>query len=257
MGTVATTISGFDKLIEGGFVENDLIIVSGGPGAGKTTFGIQYLYGGATLLDEAGVLVALDESPARIIRNMWRFGWDLERLGMEGKIQIVYVDPLSISMDDEAGGGKTVVRDSSLYLHVEQCSIGGLLDVVQGCVEEIGARRVFVDSITALRFSLDRLKMRRLLLDVVRRFEAMPCTTLLSSELPFSGEEYGVEEYIAEGVIRLHMFRVGTAKMRAVEVLKMRGVHHDESLHPYSIQEDGIVVHWSDSVIIDETALFE
>jgi KaiC/GvpD/RAD55 family RecA-like ATPase len=252
MGTVATTIAGFDRLIEGGFIENDLIIVSGGPGTGKTTFGIQYLYGGAMLLDEPGVLVTLDESPARIIRNMWRFGWDLEQLGREGKLKIVYVDPLSLVFDAARGGDELLVNRSSFYLQVERCTVEGLLRVIRESVKEIHAKRVFMDSITALRFSLNRLATRRVLLHVVRSLEAIPCTTLVSSELPFEDGEYGVEDYIAEGVIRLHLFRVGNDKVRAVEVLKMRGVHHDESLHPYSILEDGIVVYSSDSVILDE-----
>lgn len=47
MGKVKTAIPGLDELIEGGYVENDVILVTGSPGAGKTTFGIQYLVGGA------------------------------------------------------------------------------------------------------------------------------------------------------------------------------------------------------------------
>ncbi len=38
-----TGISGFDKLIEGGFIEDDVILLTGWPGSGKSTFGIQYL----------------------------------------------------------------------------------------------------------------------------------------------------------------------------------------------------------------------
>jgi len=43
MGKVKTAIPGLDELIEGGYVENDVILVTGGPGAGKTTFGYNIL----------------------------------------------------------------------------------------------------------------------------------------------------------------------------------------------------------------------
>ena len=46
MARVPTGIPGFDELIEGGFIENDVILLTGGPGAGKSTFGSQYLYYG-------------------------------------------------------------------------------------------------------------------------------------------------------------------------------------------------------------------
>ncbi|TFH41149.1 MAG: circadian clock protein KaiC, partial [ANME-2 cluster archaeon] len=46
MSRVNTTITGLDELIEGGFLENDVILVTGGPGSGKSTFGIQYIIGG-------------------------------------------------------------------------------------------------------------------------------------------------------------------------------------------------------------------
>ncbi|MCZ7372460.1 MAG: hypothetical protein O8C60_02185 [Candidatus Methanoperedens sp.] len=40
-------------------------------------------------------------------------------------------------------------------------------------------------------------------------------------------------------------------------MLKMRGVKHDETLHPYEIQEKGIVVHPTETVMNDEISLFE
>lgn len=45
--------------------------------------------------------------------------------------------------------------------------------------------------------------------------------------------------------------------MRAIEILKMRGVKHDDTLHPYEIQEKGIVVHPTETVMNDEVSLFD
>lgn len=41
---VRTGIPGFDSIISGGFKEGRSIILSGPPGGGKTTFGMQFLH---------------------------------------------------------------------------------------------------------------------------------------------------------------------------------------------------------------------
>ena len=61
---VPTGIPGVDKILaEKGIPKGHTILVSGGPGSGKTTFAIQFLYIGATQHNESGVYVTLDEEP--------------------------------------------------------------------------------------------------------------------------------------------------------------------------------------------------
>jgi len=40
---VKSGIKGLDKLVGGGFPEKSVVLISGGPGTGKTTLGLQYL----------------------------------------------------------------------------------------------------------------------------------------------------------------------------------------------------------------------
>ncbi|MCK5660954.1 MAG: DUF2075 domain-containing protein, partial [Methanosarcinales archaeon] len=80
MTRVPTSIEGFDELIGGGFNEGDVILITGGPGTGKTTFGVEFLYKGITEHNERAVFVTMEENPSRVIKNMWQYGWDLERL---------------------------------------------------------------------------------------------------------------------------------------------------------------------------------
>ncbi|HIE41097.1 MAG TPA: circadian clock protein KaiC, partial [Candidatus Aenigmarchaeota archaeon] len=44
---IQTGIRGLDKLVEGGFLSNSVILISGSAGAGKTIFGMQFLKAGA------------------------------------------------------------------------------------------------------------------------------------------------------------------------------------------------------------------
>lgn len=234
---VPTSIPGFDELVEGGFVENDVILITGGPGAGKTTFGIQYLYEGITLYNEPGVYLTLEESPARTIRNMWRFNWDLERLIKEDKLRIISVDPLTYGKHAHQS------RNSDSNPDVKDLTIEKLVKNITDHIHEIGAKRLVIDSITSLKISANPVEVRHLILGFITQLEKLDCTTLVTSEVPDKSENFSVEEYLAEGVIRLHVFRVGGRKSRAIEILKMRGVKHDEQIHHYAITDNGIVIH--------------
>lgn len=59
---VPTGIEGLDPSIEGGFPRGSLILLAGNPGTGKTVFGAQFLYRGASVYGEPGVYVSFAES---------------------------------------------------------------------------------------------------------------------------------------------------------------------------------------------------
>jgi len=46
MDRIPTAIAGLDELTGGGFVRGDVVLITGSPGCGKTTFGLQFLYRG-------------------------------------------------------------------------------------------------------------------------------------------------------------------------------------------------------------------
>ncbi len=249
MGKVKTAIPGLDELIEGGYVENDIVLITGGPGAGKTTFGVQYLIGGVIDFNESSVLVAMDETPSRIIRDSWRFGWDIEKLVSHKKMKIIYANPFKYTKFVKTQDNCPVSMITGTK-HVSD-----IFREIQAGVEEIKAKRVFIDSITSLKLSPDETEIRHIVSEFIKNLEYLDCTTLMTSEV--SGKQsFSVEEYLASGVIRLHVFRAGGSRVKAIEILKMRGVKHDESLHPYEIQEKGIIIHPNETVMNDEISLF-
>lgn len=250
MGNIKTAIPGLDELIDGGYVENDVILITGGPGAGKTTFGVQYLVGGVINYKEPGVLVVMEETPSRIMRDMRGFGWDIEKLVSQKKLKIIYANPFKYI--------KFVKKGEKNPFNTFEASknIGEIFKHIQIEVEEIGAKRLFVDSITSLKLSADKTEIRHIISEFIKNLEFLDCTTLMSSELQ-DGRSFSVEEYLSSGVIKMHVFRASGSRIRAMEILKMRGVKHDETLHPYEFQQNGIVVHPGETVIGDEINFYE
>jgi len=249
MGRVKTAIPGLDELIEGGYVENDVILVTGGPGTGKTTFGVQYLIGGIVNYNEPGVLVVMEETPSRIIRNMWRFGWDIEKLVSHRKLKIIYANPFTYTKFVKT------MKNGPVRAIAAGKNVGDIFRQIQVEVEAINAKRLFIDSVTSLKISVDKSEVRHMVSEFIKNLEFLECTTLMSSEIQ-GRQSFSVEEYLSSGVIRLHVLRTGGTRVKAIEILKMRGVKHDETMHPYEIKEKGIVVHPAESVMSDEISPF-
>jgi KaiC/GvpD/RAD55 family RecA-like ATPase len=85
---VKSGIPGLDELLFGGIPKRNVVLISGGPGTGKTILSQQFLYFGLTY-GEPGVLVTLEEHPVQIRREMSEFGWDVKKYEDEGLFAIV------------------------------------------------------------------------------------------------------------------------------------------------------------------------
>src|SRR3990172_5666111 len=187
MGKIRKDIPGLDELIEGGYVENDVILVTGGPGTGKTTFGVQYLVEGVRNFNEPGVLVVMEETPSRIIRDMWRFGWDIEKLISQKKLKIIYANPFTYTKFVKT------LQDRPGNVIASRKNISDIFEQIQVEVEAISAKRIFVDSITSLKISPDQSEVRHKISEFIKNLEFLDCTTLMSSEI--QGEQsFNVEE---------------------------------------------------------------
>src|ERR1700722_33292 len=84
-----TGILGFDEITGGGLPHGRTTLVAGGPGCGKTVFGLRFLVNGANDFGEPGIFVAFEEGTGRLIANAESFGWRLRQLR---KKRILFVD---------------------------------------------------------------------------------------------------------------------------------------------------------------------
>ena len=235
---VQTGIPGVDAMLSGvGIPSGHTILVSGGPGSGKTTFAIQYLYTGATEHGEPGVYITLDEEPEDVKKNMASFGWNLPQLEREKKLIFINVSPVRTASAERAG---------LLQLGMKEFKLIKLLEAVREGVEEIGAKRVVIDPVTIFNLQypgeVERIYAMR---DLIADFRKNGCTNLLISELRGTGldREHQFEEYLVQGVILLRTVMKGDKWNRMFQVTKMRGLAVDNQPRPYDVTGSGIEVY--------------
>ena len=231
---VPTGIPGMDELLNGGIPERNVVLLSGGPGTGKTIFGQQFLYSGVSEYDEPGVLVALEEHPVQIRINMRQFGWDITRYEEEGKFAIV--DAYT------AGIGAAARRER--YVVPAPTDIHSLLDTVKEAIQETGAKRAVVDSVTTL-YITKPVAARGVVMQLKKVLSGMGCTSIMVSQVSVSERGFGGPgvEHAADGIIRLDLDEINGELKRSLIVWKMRGTSHSMRRHPFDITDKGIIIY--------------
>lgn len=222
-----TGIKGLDEITQGGLPRGRTTIVCGGPGCGKTMLGMEFLIRGAQEFNEPGVLMAFEETPDEIARNVTSLGFDLKKLVDRKKLFLDYV----------------FVEPSEIH-ETGEYDLEGLFIRLQHAVNSVGAKRVFLDTLEAL-FSgftnegILRAELRRLF----RWLKEHQLTAVISAE---KGEKtltrHGLEEYVSDCVILLdHRVReqISTRRLR---IVKYRGTAHGADEYPFLIDDQGISV---------------
>ncbi|HIK45891.1 MAG TPA: circadian clock protein KaiC [Leptolyngbyaceae cyanobacterium M65_K2018_010] len=222
-----TMIEGFDDISHGGIPAGRSTLVSGTSGTGKTLFAVQFIYNGITYFDEPGVFVTFEESPQDIIQNAYSFGWDLQKLVEDGKLFILDASP-----DPE---GQDVVGNFDL---------SALIERIQYAIRKYKARRVSIDSVTAVFQQYDAASVvRREIFRLVARLKQMGVTTVMTTErLDEYGPvaRFGVEEFVSDNVVIVRNALEGERRRRTMEILKLRGTTHMKGEYPFTITNDGI-----------------
>ena len=222
-----TGIQGLDEITHGGLPRGRTTIVCGGPGCGKTMLGIEFLVRGALEFNEPGVIMAFEETPQDMARNVASLGFDIQDLADKKKLFLdyVYVEPSQIQ---ETG----------------EYDLEGLFIRLQNAVNTVGAKRIMLDTVEALFGGFSnpgvlRAEFRRLF----RWLKDHRLTTIVTAE---RGEgtltRQGLEEYVSDCVILLDHRINDQISARRLRIVKYRGTRHGADEYPFLIDERGMSI---------------
>jgi KaiC domain protein len=219
-------IGGLDDMIQGGVPERSLITTIGSAGTGKTTFGLQFLHE-ALEQGESAVFITLEESHDRIVNTATEKGWAFDEYEENGQLAVIDLDPI------EMANSLTSIRNDLPRL-----------------IEQFGATRLVLDSVSLLEMMYDKQATRRNeIYDFTKSLKEAGVTTMLTSEASEDNayaSRHGIIEYLVDGVFILRYIR-GSDDFRetrlAVEIQKIRDANHSREIKPYSITNEGISVY--------------
>jgi len=222
-----TGIRGLDEISLGGLPRGRTTIICGGPGCGKTMLVIEFLVRGALEYDEPGVLMAFEETPEDIAKNVASLGFDIQDLADRKKL---FLDYISVEPSEIAETG--------------DYDLEGLFIRLDNAVETVGAKRVMFDTLEALFSSFSnetilRSEFRRLF----RWLKERDLTAVITAE---KGEttltRYGLEEYVSDCVIALDHRVKDQISARRMRIVKYRGTKHGADEYPFLIDEQGMSI---------------
>ena len=215
---IRSGIEGLDEMMNGGIPQGNLVVLSGDPGSGKTVLCWEFIYEGIVKYNENAVYVSLEETEDTIYQGALEFGWDLKKLVDSGKLVVITIE---------------------LY------DFERLKAAIEDNVKAISAKRVVIDPGVIFRLFFDReLDARKRIVSLGKMLKAIGTTTIITNEISLDKitSLYGLEEYVADGVILLYHTKMKNRFIRSIAVLKMRNTEITEKLKPVKITGTGLKV---------------
>jgi circadian clock protein KaiC len=220
---ISMGVAGLDQMMGGGTLRGNAVLVAGPVGSGKTTLAVQFLDEGLAH-GEPGVLVIFEETAPKYLDQARSFGIDLESYEGQGLLEIVYVRPLDLSVDE------------TLY-------------AIQTAVDKVGARRVVLDSISGLEAALAPAFKEDFLESLYRLLGALTgagVTILLTVEVlePYNEMRFSPHaiSFLTHDIVLQRYYEVAGELRSFMTVIKTRARAHSRELRAYDVTAKGVVV---------------
>ena len=222
-----TGVEGLDEILGGGFISNRLYLLDGNPGAGKTTFSLQFLLEGVKL-GERCLYITLSETKEELTDGATSHGWSLDG------IEIMEL----IAEDEDLDG------DAQLTMYPpSEVELIETTKKILDAVNRINPSRVVFDSLSEMRLlAQSSLRYRRQILALKQFFVGRKCTVMLLDDRTGESSDQQLHS-LAHGVISLEQLAPAYgAERRRLKVAKMRGSDFRGGYHDFTIRRGGLVI---------------
>ena len=220
-----TGIDGFDLLCQGGLIRNSANVLIGGPGSGKTTFLLQFLWNGATKYNENGLYCSFEPDVVELLKDSMSFGWDFAKLNEQDKVKFVRFSPQTSIEDLKAELTKTIAK--------------------------YNIRRICFDPVSVLALSLNEEgKIREVIFELVSLMKRLKVTSILADEslepqgisLEEGWSKTDIIKFLVDSVTNLYETGIPGVGDRALRISKMRRTAHSRRPVAMKITNKGLDV---------------
>ena len=215
-------VPALDGMMGGGIPRGYSVLVAGPSGSGKTVLSNEFILEGIRR-GEPGVIAVFEKRPNDYLQTT-PHGDMLDRLSKEKKLEVVYVRPLDLSIDETL----TAIREAVL---------------------RTGAKRAVIDSLSGLELALAptfREDFRESLYRMIGALTGLGVTVMSTVELPDSFttlqfSPHGIA-FLCDAIIMQRYLEIDGQLRRAISVVKVRGSAHSKDLCEYDITADASLV---------------
>ena len=226
---IPTYVMGLDERMQGGIPMGHIVLLAGVSGTMKSSLGFSMLYNAVMEGRTSGIYVTLEQGKESLASHMSGMGMDVDDPRVRSKIAIIDLADLRVQLDAQ-GMSQSVDW------------MGQLIKQLANYRDSIGFEVVVFDSLGAF-FTLTKMENPRD--EVFRFFEAirrMGLTGIIICEMMGESKnqygEFGIEDYLSDGVMHLTMERDEDSIQRKMSIVKMRHTNHLLGYYPY---------HWAEN----------
>lgn len=207
-----------DRMCDGGFFRDSIILVSGATGTGKTLMATEFMAGGVAR-NERCLLFAFEESREQLFRNATGWGIDFDTPEKNGLLKVMCEYPEVTGLEDHLLRIKTIM-------------------------DEFKPARVAVDSLSALERISTLRSFREFIIGLTSYIKQKEVaglfTATTSSLLGGSSITEGHISTITDSIILLRYVELMGEMRRGLTVLKMRGSMHEKEIREFTIDRKGM-----------------
>ncbi len=220
---LSTGIRELDAMLGGGVPEGDSLLLAGPSGSGKSLLGTHFIAEGLRQ-GEPGIVAIFEEIPAEYAHRAAMFGFDFDTPQKDGMLNIIYLRPLDLSVDET-------------------------VHEIVNSVKKMGCKRLVIDSLVGFELALApgfRADFRESLYRMIAALTRLGVTIMTTVEVDEDFTSMNLSNFtvsfLADDILRLRYVSINGQLRKMLLAVKMRRSEHSIDMVEYQITSKGVVI---------------